>query len=114
MASIPRYQEIADDLRRRLADDEFPKDSLLPGISALMDEYDVRGLNTIRQAEAVLQEEGLLEPVQGKGTFVIALPGPAGDLDAVRKDADELRGLLEAARSVLARIARRLEPPQAA
>jgi DNA-binding GntR family transcriptional regulator len=114
MASTPRYQVIADDLRRRLAAGEFPKDSLLPGISALMGEYDVRGLNTIRQAEAVLQEEGLLEPVQGKGTFVIALPEPTGDLDAVRKDADELRELLESAQSLLARIARRLGPPEAA
>lgn len=114
MASTPRYKEVADDLRRRLAKGEFPVDSLLPGISALQDDYEVRGLNTIRQAQAILQEEGLIEPVQGKGTFVIALPGPAGDLDAVRKDADELKELLEEAQSVLARIVRRLGPPEAA
>lgn len=114
MTSKPRYQEVANDLRGRLAKGEFPVGSLLPGISAFQDEYDVRGLNTIRQAQAILQDEGLIEPVQGKGTFVIALPGPAGDLDVARKDADELKELLEEAQSVLARLVRRLGPPEPA
>lgn len=113
MAPTPRYQEIANDLRRRLAAGEFPKGSLLPGISALQEEYDVPGLNTVRQAHAVLQDEGLIEPVQGKGTFVIGLPEPAGDLDAVRKDADDLKEVLETAQSVLARIMRHLGQPEA-
>jgi DNA-binding GntR family transcriptional regulator len=108
MPPRPRYQEIASDLRRRLADGEFPVGSSLPGISALQEEYDVRGLNTVRQAEAILQDEGLIEPTQGKGTFVIALPQPTGDLDAVRKDVDDLKGVLETAQSLLARIVSRL------
>ena len=66
------------------------------------------GLNTVRQAQAILQDEGLIEPVQGKGTFVIDLPQPAGDLDAMRKDVEELEEVLETARSVLARIKRHL------
>lgn len=111
MTSTPRYQEIASDLRRRLANGEFPVGSSLPGISALQDEYDVRGLNTVRQAEAILQEEGLIEPAQGRGTFVIALPQPTSDLDAVRKDMDDLKEVLEAAQSLLARILRHLGQP---
>jgi DNA-binding GntR family transcriptional regulator len=108
MAPTPRYQQIADDLRKRLAKGEFPKGSALPGISALQDEYDVRGLNTVRQAEAILQEEGLIEPAQGRGTFVVALPQPAGDLEAVRKDVADLKEVLETAHSLLARILRHL------
>ncbi|HUZ23185.1 MAG TPA: GntR family transcriptional regulator [Streptosporangiaceae bacterium] len=108
MAPTPRYQQIADDLRKRLAKGEFPKGSALPGISALQDEYDVRGLNTIRQAEAILQEEGLIEPAQGRGTFVVALPQPAGDLEAVRKDVADLKEVLETAQSLLSRILRHL------
>jgi DNA-binding GntR family transcriptional regulator len=103
---IPRYQEIADDLRKRLASGEFPIGSTLPSISALQEEYDVRGLNTVRQAVAILQEEGLVEPAQGRGTFVVALPKPAGDLEAARKELDDLKEVLETAQSVLSRIQR--------
>ena len=74
MTTVPRYREIAEDLRRRLATGEFPVASQLPGISALQDHYDVRGLNTIRMALALLQQEGLISSVQGRGTFVEALP----------------------------------------
>jgi DNA-binding GntR family transcriptional regulator len=109
MAPTPRYQEIANDLRKRLASGEFPIGSALPGISALMDEYNVLGLNTVRQAEAILQEEGLIEPAQGRGTFVVALPQPAGDLEAARKELDDLKEVLETAQSLLPRILRHLE-----
>jgi DNA-binding GntR family transcriptional regulator len=108
MASIPRYRQIADDLRGRLGAGEFPVDSALPSISALQDEYEVLGLNTVRQALAILQTEGLIEPMQGRGTFVLALPQPAGDLEALRKDVAELKGVLKAARSVLSRLERHL------
>jgi DNA-binding GntR family transcriptional regulator len=108
MPPTPRYREIADDLRNRLAAGEFPIGSALPGISALQDQYEVRGLNTVRQAEAILQEEGLITSAQGRGTFVRALPQPAGDLDALRHDVDDLRDALETAQAVLARILIRL------
>jgi DNA-binding GntR family transcriptional regulator len=75
MAVAPRYREIADDLRRKLAKGDFPVGTQLPGISALQKIYDVPGLNTIRQAQALLQREGLITSVQGRGTFVVALPG---------------------------------------
>src|SRR5690242_7584412 len=106
MAPTPRYQEIADDLRKRLVNGEFSIGSALPSISALQEEYDVRGLNTVRQAVAILQEEGLVEPAQGRGTFMVALPQQAGDLEAVRKDVDDLKEVLETAQSVLSRIQR--------
>jgi DNA-binding GntR family transcriptional regulator len=108
MASTPRYQEIADDLRKRLANGEFPVGSALPGISALQAEYDVRGLNTVRQAESILQDEGLIAPAQGRGTFVVALPQPQGDLEALRKDVGDLKDALETAQTVLSRILRHL------
>jgi DNA-binding GntR family transcriptional regulator len=108
MSATPRYQEIANDLRRRLADGEFPVGSALPGISALQAEYDVPGLNTIRQAEAILQDEGLIAPEQGRGTFVIGLPQPVGDEHALRKELEEIKVALTAAQSALARVLRHL------
>jgi DNA-binding transcriptional regulator YhcF (GntR family) len=65
-----KYQQIADTLRARIQSGTYPVGSQLPGISALMEEFGVRGLNTIRYAEQSLVEEGMLETRQGVGAFV--------------------------------------------
>lgn len=67
---MARYQEIADALRGRIQSGEFPVGAKLPGISALQTEYGVPGLNTIRAAQQLLAEEGMLETRQGVGAFV--------------------------------------------
>ncbi|MGC4808623.1 GntR family transcriptional regulator [Micromonospora sp. DT233] len=108
MASGPRYQEIAADLRRRLADGEWPVGTTLPGISELQEEYAVAGLNTIRQAQRVLIDDGLLNPVQGRGTFVTALPGP-GDPASLKQALGELRAALTHTQAALDRVMRRLD-----
>jgi DNA-binding GntR family transcriptional regulator len=108
MASSPRYQEIADDLRRRLAAGEWPVGSTLPGISELQEEYNVAGLNTVRQAQRLLADEGLLNPVQGRGTFVTALPSAPGDTAALKQALEELRTTLASAQSALGRVLRHL------
>jgi DNA-binding transcriptional regulator YhcF (GntR family) len=79
---VARYQEIADSLRSRIQAGEFPVGTKLPAISALMKEYQVPGLNTIRSAEQVLVDEGLLETRQGAGAFVTA-EQPGKPLDVV-------------------------------
>ncbi|WP_103382812.1 GntR family transcriptional regulator [Pseudonocardia dioxanivorans] len=106
----PRYRQIADDLRRRIAAGEWPIGSAIPSISALQQEYDVSGLNTVRSAQKLLQEEGLLEPRQGYGTFVIAAPPPqdparAGLLAIIT----ELRRALDTSQAALATAIRRLD-----
>ncbi|MDN5854878.1 MAG: GntR family transcriptional regulator, partial [Actinomycetia bacterium] len=64
---MSRYREIADDLRERIQSGEFPVDSRLPGIIALQERYDVRGLNTIRAAQQALVQEGILRTERGVG-----------------------------------------------
>jgi len=62
--------QIAADLRRRIADGEWPEDRRMPGEVALSQEYEVaRG--TIREALAVLREEGLIETDRGRGSWVV-------------------------------------------
>ncbi len=114
MAKLPRYREIADDLRTQLADgrlrlavgDQFPT------ISELQTTYDVPGLNTVRQALALLIKEGLLESVHGRGTFVRALPTADGGRQALRADLIELQSALGATQTAVARVLRHLDDPQ--
>ena len=69
---MARYREIAVDLRQRFAAGEFSPGEQLPAIAALQQHYDVPGLNTIRQAQQLLVEDGLVETRQGVGAFVLA------------------------------------------
>ena len=67
-----RYRAIAGELRERIDRGAYPVGSKLPSIAALMKEFDVKGLNTIRDAQQMLVNEGLLRPEQGVGVWVMA------------------------------------------
>ena len=67
-----RYRAIAEELRERIDRGVYQVGSKLPSIAALMREFDVKGLNTIRDAQQMLVHEGLLRSEQGVGVWVIA------------------------------------------
>lgn len=69
----PKYAQIADILRQRIARNYWPKESKLPTNEALAEEFGVSRI-TIRQAIDILVEEGFLEARQGSGTFVARTP----------------------------------------
>src|SRR5688572_27152208 len=71
---IPRYLQLAELVRQRVAKGHWPSGSILPSIEQLMKEFDVARV-TVRQAIALLAEEGLLSPQRGRGTFVTGKPG---------------------------------------
>ena len=77
---MARYREIADDLRAKIQAGIYPVGTKLPSISDLQEQYDVPALNTIRGAQQVLVDEGMLETRQGVGAFVIAADS-LGELD---------------------------------
>ena len=73
----------------------------LPPIAELQDHYGVRGLNTIRAAQQLLVEDGLLETRQGVGVFVVS-DRPSrrqvdvlSELKAARRALDRAIGELE-------------------
>ncbi len=68
----PLYIQVADALRQRILDGEFAANDLLPSESEMVRSFDVSRV-TVRQAIALLSEEGLLGKAQGKGSFVKAL-----------------------------------------
>ena len=68
-----KYDRIADDLRRRIAEGELAPGERLPAETDLMDQYRV-ALNTLRRAVDTLAAEGLVEKKQGVGTWVRQRP----------------------------------------
>lgn len=63
------YQQIADQLRAKIASGEIA--DRLPSLWELMDQIEPRpGYNTVRKAIEVLKKEGLVTTAPGRGTFV--------------------------------------------
>ncbi|MDY0812112.1 GntR family transcriptional regulator [Kitasatospora purpeofusca] len=86
-AQSPKYQRLAADLRRRIAEGEFTTAAALPVESELERQYGV-ARNTVRLAVDVLVNEGRLVRLQGKGTYLREHPvldhrayGPAPRLE---------------------------------
>jgi GntR family transcriptional regulator len=64
-----RHHDIADDLRHQIATGRIKPGERLPSEAGLADHYKVSTV-TLRNALAVLQVEGLVEKIHGKGNFV--------------------------------------------
>jgi DNA-binding GntR family transcriptional regulator len=59
-----------------------------------MEYYNVRSLNTIRGAHAILNEEGLVIPEPGRGVRVVALPTGGEKPTSPKELISEIRRLL--------------------
>ena len=70
---MPRYVQVADVLRQRVARGQWPQGHRLPSLEELGTEFGVARV-TMRQAVELLAREGLLAPQQGRGTFVSGRP----------------------------------------
>ncbi|MBS7538944.1 GntR family transcriptional regulator [Ancylobacter lacus] len=68
---VPRYLQIAGVIRRRIEDGVWRPNEKISTLQELEAEFKVARV-TVRQAVEVLQDEGLVRRIQGKGTFVSA------------------------------------------
>lgn len=64
-----RHHDIVDDLRQQITTGSIQPGERLPSEADLADRYKVSTV-TLRRALAVLQSEGLVEKIHGKGNFV--------------------------------------------
>jgi DNA-binding FadR family transcriptional regulator len=90
----PAYQEVAADLRRRIALAEFPVGSAIPSTAKLTKSYGVSS-TVVRASIAQLRADGLLVGQPGKGVFVRATPRTvaqrAVSIDELARRVEELR-----------------------
>lgn len=70
---VPRYLQLADLMRQRIARGTWPREHRLPSLEELTAEFGVARV-TVRQAIDLLAREGLVSPQQGRGTFVTGAP----------------------------------------
>lgn len=66
---VPKYAQIADIFRQRIARGQWLRGLKLPANEALADEFGVSRV-TIRQAVALLVRDGVVQAEQGRGTFI--------------------------------------------
>lgn len=69
------YLQLARILRERIGSGEYAPGQKIPPLIDLQDEFDLSSM-TVRRATDVLESEGLLVKVPGRGTFVTRPEGP--------------------------------------
>ncbi|WBO65998.1 winged helix-turn-helix domain-containing protein [Streptomyces camelliae] len=91
------YKQVADDLRRRIADDEFTETGQLPSLAQLQERYGVT-VTVARAAINQLKADGLAVSHQGKGAFLTPNAGraaqvadPAAAVTELREEVEKLR-----------------------
>jgi GntR family transcriptional regulator len=105
-----RYAQLADALRHRVLKGEWaPGGAALPAESTLAQEHDV-ALGTMRRALQLLVDEGLIERIHGRGTFVRSGLAGATMLRFFRFGSDSGTGEVPRSRIVSAK---RAVPPAA-
>ncbi|MEU2429628.1 GntR family transcriptional regulator [Streptomyces sp. NPDC007861] len=74
-----KYEQIADDLRRRIADGEFGAGDILPSSRDLCEQWAVARATAVKAMD-ILRADGLVVPHQGRGFTVVDQPvaRPAG------------------------------------
>lgn len=70
-SGVPRYLQIADQIRLNIQGQVYQIGDQLPPESKLSQQFSVNR-HTLRQAIALLRQEGLLRAERGRGTFVAA------------------------------------------
>ncbi|HYA41470.1 MAG TPA: GntR family transcriptional regulator [Syntrophobacteraceae bacterium] len=82
----PAYAQLAAILRRQIAGGVYPPGGRIPPESSISRQYGL-SIMTVRQAIGVLTEQGLIERIQGSGTFVkpVTLAGSRFDLDSIKE-----------------------------
>jgi len=79
---VPMYVQLASALRERIRRGEIPVGRRIPSHHEL--EQETGGTvsrRTIKSAIEMLQAEGIVQGVQGKGVFVIAAPADSAEGD---------------------------------
>lgn len=88
----PLYVQVANELRKEILSNQYGQNGCIGTHNQLVDRFGV-SLITIRKAVQILEEEGIVEILQGKGTFVrrTSLVDPLQDLTGISNMMSDMR-----------------------
>ena len=66
---VPPYKQIAEIIRKRITSGDYAKGTRIPTESEMVETWEV-ARTTARRAIALLRDEGLVETVPQRGTYV--------------------------------------------
>lgn len=103
----PKYRQIANDLRAKIADGTYPVGEALPSTSQLMATYGV-SVTVARAAVKELQNEGIAEGQPGKAVYVQREPTPVEPSTEYREITQQIEALREALDEAVQQLDQRL------
>jgi GntR family transcriptional regulator len=109
-APLPFHAQVRESLRARILDGVYPPEQQLPSEHDLTSLYEVSRI-TVRRALLDLENEGLVQRLQGRGTFV-RRPQVTQDLARLQSFGEAMRPLGHETASRLLSV-REIKPPQA-
>lgn len=68
-SQVPIYEQIVDEIKRKIIKEELKADTPLPSVRALATQLRISAL-TVKKAYDALEREGFVVTVHGKGSFV--------------------------------------------
>lgn len=68
---IPIYEQLVDQIKNQIISEELKADEALPSVRTLANECKISAL-TVKKAYDCLEEEGFVQTIHGKGTYVMA------------------------------------------
>ena len=89
-SGVPIYRQVIDQVKMHIATGQFKPDDFLPSVRQVASELEVNPM-TISKAYSILEKEGVLEYVRGKGMKISSSEAPHEDL---RERHDAIKPLL--------------------
>lgn len=84
----PIYEQISDQIRKQISTGELKAGELLPSVRSFARDYHISAL-TVKKAYDLLESEGFVNTVHGKGTYVSAV-SPALVQEEMQKQLESL------------------------
>jgi DNA-binding GntR family transcriptional regulator len=103
----PAYVRIADDLREAIRGGRYAPGDELPTLAALQGEYEAGGVNTVRNALAILRAEKLITSGGGKRTKVVDPLPPLPE--ETRSESERVQAQIADLQAQIAQLRRELE-----
>lgn len=66
---VPIYEQIVDQIKAGIREESFQENEHLPSVRSLAKELKISAL-TVKKAYDALEEEGLIQTVHGKGSYI--------------------------------------------